>query len=682
MSLSGSNLNQSAQQKPLPLAKPKPYSIERRFRMMQTGSAALALLLIATVLFWNQYFQNRLDTSLSHLHSTLSLETQIHAGHEVTEHTFWLAYFSKDPALQLKFQEHSQNLSHLLDNFASYPFPQEDWVEVEELRRVEVKFQSLTMRLMSGRRNAVEDDWGLGEVNRLSIAANASVRRLEDSQVRGLEMLSAQRARFSKGLIVLLLLFAGFSLLDSVWFRRAHHDHLWSPLEELRRMVGDVRRGNLAVTGEVPRGIEIGSLVSAFLEMAGELREIRDSLEERVLERGVKLEQALSELLQSAKLASLGQLVSGVAHEINNPLTSILGFSEVLLSRASKDPAALGPLRTIRDEALRLKHLIINLTTFARHAPHRTERTDLRQVLLRLTDLRDYQLQANNLTLHMDCPGNPIWVVADSEQLMQVMLNLVLNAEQAIKSSRERGDIWIACGEEGDKAWFSVGDNGCGMAHDVLNHIFEPFFTTRPAGEGTGLGLSVSYGIIRQHGGSIAVESEPGKGSTLRVSVALAPKTKPAAKSAAPVLAPRPEKKPRARASQALVIDDEAGILEMITDCLEALPCRVTTVQDSTAVAAALEHREFDLVLCDLKMPGQNGFEIYQLLRDTRPELAAHFILMTGNLADAKKYSAELAQVALLPKPFTLASLRYVVQEVLGKPPAPAPELVQGEARV
>jgi signal transduction histidine kinase/ActR/RegA family two-component response regulator len=682
MSLSGSNPNQTPQRKPLPFAKPKPYSIERRFRMMQTGSAALALLLIATVLFWNQYFQNRLDTSLRHLHSTLSLETQIHAGHEVTEHAFWLAYFSKDAALQLKFQEHSQNLSRLLDSFVSFPFPQEDWMEVEELRSEETKFQSLTARLISGRRNPTEDDWSLGEVNRLSIAADASVRRLEDSQVRGLEMLSAQRARFSKGLIVLLLVFAGFALLTSVWFRRAHQDHLWTPLEELRGMVGEVRRGNLAVTGAVPHGIEIGSLVSAFLEMAGELREIRDSLEERVMERGVKLEQTQAELLQAAKLASLGQLVSGVAHEINNPLTSILGFSEVLLSRANKDPAALGPLRTIRDEALRLKHLIINLTTFARHAPHRTEPTDLRQVLLRLTDLRDYQLQANNLTLHMDCPGNPIWVVADADQLMQVMLNLVLNAEQAIKSSHERGDIWLACGEDADKAWFSVRDNGCGMAHEILNHIFEPFFTTRPAGEGTGLGMSVSYGIIRQHGGSIAVESEPGKGSTLRVSVPLAPKTKPTAKSAAPVLAPRPEKKPRTKPTHALVIDDEAGILELITDGLEALPCRVTTVQDSGTVASALELGEFDVVLCDLKMPGQNGFEIYQLLRDTRPELASRFILMTGNLADAMKYSAELAEVGLLPKPFTLASLRNVVQEVLGKPPAPAPEPVQGEARV
>jgi signal transduction histidine kinase/CheY-like chemotaxis protein len=682
MSLSASNLHQPSQQKSLPLAKPKPYSIERRFRMMQTGSAGLALLLIATVLFWNQYFQNRLDTSLSHLHSTLSLETQIHAGHEVAEHSFWLAYYSKDAALQLKFQEHSQNLSRLLDNFVSYPFPQEDWVEVEELRRVETKFQSLTARLMSGRRVQVEDDWYLGEVNRLSIAADACVRRLEDSHVRDLETLSAQRARFSKGLIALLLLFAGFALLTSVWFRRAHQDHLWSPLEDLRHMVGEVRGGNLAVTGKVPRGIEIGSLVSAFLEMAGELREMRDSLEERVMERGVKLEQAQAELLQSAKLASLGQLVSGVAHEINNPLTSILGFSEVLLSRATNDPAALGPLRTIRDEALRLKHLIINLTTFARHAPYRTERTDLRQVLLRLTDLRDYQLQANNLTLHMDCPGSPIWVVADAEQLMQVMLNLVLNAEQAVKSCRERGDIWLACGEDADKAWFTVRDNGCGMAHDILNHIFEPFFTTRSAGEGTGLGLSVSYGIVRQHGGSIAVESESGKGSTLRVSVPLVPKTRPAANAPAPLLTVRTEKKPRSRASHALVIDDESGILEMVTDGLEAIHCRVTTVQDSSAVPAALDHGEFDLVLCDLKMPGQNGFEIYQFLRDTRPELAARFILMTGNLADAKKYSAELAEVALLPKPFTLASLRDIVKQVLGKPPTPAPEHARGEARV
>jgi signal transduction histidine kinase/CheY-like chemotaxis protein len=681
MSLSASKSNLPSQQKHLRSAKPKPYSIERRFRMMQTGSAALALLLIATVLFWNQYFQNRLDTSLRHLHSTLSLETQIHAGHEVTEHAFWLAYFSKDPALQLKFHEHSENLGRLLDSFVSYPFPQEDWVEVEELRRVETKFQSLTARLMAGHRNELADDWYLGEVNRLSIAADASVRRLEESQVQSLELLSAQRARFSKGLIVLLMLFAGFSLLTSVWFRRAHHDHLWAPLEELRLMVGEVRRGNLAVTGRVPRGIEIGSLVAAFLEMAGELREIRDSLEERVLERGVKLEQAQAELLQAAKLASLGQLVSGVAHEINNPLTSILGFSEVLLSRATKDPAALGPLRTIRNEALRLKHLIINLTTFARHAPNRAERTDLRQVLLRLTDLRDYQLQANNLTLHMDCPGNPIWVVADADQLMQVMLNLVLNAEHAIKGCRERGDIWLACGEDAGKAWFSVRDNGCGMAHDVLNHMFEPFFTTKPAGEGTGLGLSVSYGIIRQHGGSISVESEPGKGSTLRVSIALAPSTRPAANAAAPRTAPPSEKRPRSKSSHALVIDDEPGILEMITDGLEALHCQVTTVQDSTAVAAALEHGQFDLVLCDLKMPGQNGFEIYQLLRDTRPALASRFILMTGNLADAKKYSAELAQVALLPKPFTLASLRDIVKQVLDKPSTPSPEPMQSEAR-
>jgi len=660
-------------------AKPKPYSIERRFRLMQTGSAGLALLLISTVLIWNQYFQNRLDTSLRQLHATLSLETQVHAGHEVTEHAFWLAYFSKDAEIQRNFNEHSRDFNQLLDNFVTFPFLEEDWAQVEELRRLETKFQSLTTRLMAGNRNDREDDFQLKEVNRLSMAADAAIRRLEDAQIHHLEVLSEQRSRFSKGLTALLLLFTGFALLTSVWFRRAHRNHLWAHIDELHRMVAEVRRGNLAVTGEIPESVELGSLVGAFLEMARELREMRDSLEERVLERTIKLEQAQAELVQSAKLASLGQLVSGVAHEINNPLTSILGFSEVLLARSSNDPAAQVPLRTIRNEALRLKHLIINLTTFARHAPHRTERIDLRQILVRLADLRDYQLQSNNLTLHMDCPGNSVWVVADADQLMNVMLNLVLNAEQAVKSCRERGDIWIACGEEGEKGWFSVRDNGCGMTADVLNHIFEPFFTTKPAGEGTGLGLGVSYGIVRQHGGAITVESEAGKGSTLRVTLPLAPAMPPAVQPVARSAAHSSEAAAETR--HALVIDDEAGILEMVADGLEALHCRTTTIQDSSAVPAALEQDEYDLVLCDLKMPGHNGFEIYQLIRESRPELAARFILMTGNLADAKKYSADLAEVTLLPKPFTLARLRETVKEVLGRPPAPPREPVQREAR-
>jgi two-component system, NtrC family, sensor kinase len=650
-------------------AKPKPYSIERRFLLMQAGAAGLALLLIATVLFWNQYFHHRLGASLQQLTSTLALETQIHAGHERTEHAFWEAYYSKDPNTIREFQESSLAYDQMLNHFMAFPFPEGDWEQVDELHRLEAKFQEQTKYLMAGRRDAEADDAQLRQVNPLSSAIDAALRRVEDSQIQHLVVMNAQRDFFSRGLNAMLLAFAGLAVLGSVWFRRAHKNHLWSHVEELRRMVSEVRRGNLSVTGEIPRSVELGSLVGAFIEMAVELREMRDSLEIKVLERTVELEQAHSELLQSAKLASLGQLVSGVAHEINNPLTSILGFSEVLLGRASTDAAAQGPLRTIRHEALRLRHLVANLTTFARRAPHRTVRMDLRQVLARLTDMRNYQLQANNISLHVTSPPRAVWLNGEPDQLLQVMLNLVMNSEQAVKSCRERGDIWIACGCNGESAWFSVRDNGSGMTPELRDHIFEPFFTTRSTGEGTGLGLSISYGIIRQHCGTIAVESEAGKGTriTAKIPVAAAEQVaeqaieQPADSQGASEQSSGDEK-------HALVIDDEHGILELVSDALVRMNCRTTSLSSSAGVMAALERRSFDLVICDLKMPGQNGFEVYRLIRKLHPELAARFILMTGNIADAEKYTEELAEISLLPKPFTLARLRDVVREMLRKP--------------
>ena len=647
-------------------ARPKPYSIERRFLLMGAASAGLALMLIATVLLWNQYFHRRLGSSLDQLNSTLALETKIHAGHETTEHAFWEGYYSEPARPVHEFEERSRQFNQLLDRLMAFPFPEEDWPEVNELHRLELKFQEVTARLISGNRDAQADDPLLRTLNPLSSAIEASLRRLEEAQIQHLAALNTQRIFFSTGLTLLLFLFAAFTVLTSIWFRRAHKDHLWVHLEELHRMVGEVRGGNLNVTARIPRSVELGSLLSAFLEMAGKVREARESLEEKVLERSSMLEQAQSELLQAAKLASLGQLVSGVAHEINNPLTSILGFSEVLLSRAAGDAAAQAPLRTIRDEAMRLRLLVANLTTFARRAPQRTHRMDLRQVLVGLTDLRDYQLHANNISLHMECPPGAIWVIGNPDQLMQVLLNLLLNAEQAVKIGQERGDIWIACGADGEVAWFSVKDNGSGMTSEVRDHIFDPFFTTRPTGQGSGLGLSISYGIIRQHGGSIGVESKPGGGTTIKIRIPLAP-SEPVPHTPADSRTATPRTNNNVK--RALVIDDEQAILEMVSDALERVNCRATLILGSAGVKTALDRQQFDLVICDLKMPGQNGIEVYRMIREMRPELAAQFILMTGNPTDADQYCAELAVVSLLTKPFTLARLREAVEELLREAP-------------
>jgi signal transduction histidine kinase/CheY-like chemotaxis protein len=505
----------------------------------------------------------------------------------------------------------------------------------------------------------------LGVAYQKRLAASIQALHVEGVQAQRLERLNAEMRASSRQMLALLIAFAGFSVAVAAWFRRAHQRYIWQHLDELGQLVAEVRRGNLKLTPEVPDTVEFGPLMEAFQGMAAELAEMRTSLEQKVVERTAKLEVAQKELLQAAKLASLGQLVSGVAHEINNPLTSILGFSEVVLGRRGIDAAVLAPIRTIREEALRLKNVVANLSSFARHAPHRTQRLDLRTIIDRLIDLRDYHLRADNVTLHVSKPADPLWVTADPDQLLQVLLNLLLNSEHAIHEARDRGDIWIECGTGAGVAYFTVRDNGAGMSTETREHIFEPFFTTKQPGQGTGLGLAISHGIVQQHDGRILVESKIGEGTSIRVELPVSV-DKPSATSSS-------NGRSKASASlsimrHALVIDDEPGILEMVGDTLERMGCRVTLLQGSSGVDAALQNNQFDVVLCDLKMPGQNGLDVYRRLRSDCPELAARFLLMTGNLADAEDHAAELASVPILPKPFTLARLREAVKQLLAKP--------------
>jgi CheY-like chemotaxis protein len=287
-------------------------------------------------------------------------------------------------------------------------------------------------------------------------------------------------------------------------------------------------------------------------------------------------------------------------------------------------------------------------------------------VIDRLVDLRDYHLRADNVSLHVAKPPDPVWVLADPDQLLQVLLNLLLNSEQAIHEGRDHGDIWIGCRAEAGTAHLSVRDDGPGMSSEAREHLFEPFFTTKPPGQGTGLGLSISHGIIQQHKGTISVESAPGAGTTIHIQLPVSGERPTGPTPGRGVSTPGTSVTTVMR--HALVIDDEQGILEMVGDALERAGCRVTLLQGSREVEAALKKAKFDLVICDLKMPGRNGLAVYQLLRAAHPELASHFLLMTGNLADAEDHAVELAAVPILPKPFTLVRLREAVAQLLAKP--------------
>ena len=653
-----------------PLA-PKPRSLQSRFILMEGATVSLALLLMAGALGLNIAIRSQFTSGVEVLQQQIALQTQVHDAFDSTVLTFWRCYGSKDASLSVEYRHSVAQFRALTKEFVDGSASKPQRIEVAALAAREKDFFNLTDALVAGRQIEKEDEPQFGKLTSREGGIRTIFRKVEQKQFQSLGAATRKLGEYTEGLRALLLVLGLFPVAVMLCFRRAHEERIWIPLEKIHRMVVEVKRGNLDVKGEAPETVELGSLTTAFLGMASELREMRDSLEEKVKQRAAQLEAAHKDLLRTAKLASLGQLVSGVAHEINNPLTSILGFSEVVLGRPELDPSLQTQVRTVRDEALRLKRLVANLSRISRRSPGQLHLMDLRAILDRLLDIRTYQLAANNVHLQYRRPEKPIWVKGDADLLLQVMLQLVLNAEQSIRESREQGEIRLKCDVSDGRARITVEDDGCGMAPEIRDHIFDPFFTGRPAWQGTGLGLSISHSIVEQHDGEIGVESEVGRGTTMRVLLPLAVaeqsskqpgdsqiETPPLAVVSEMAASPEP-------AGRFLVIDDEADILNLVSVVLTKTGASVVTLQDSARLESVLDEGTFDAVLCDLKMPGKDGLWVLRTLREKQPELARKFLLMTGNLADADKARIDLEDVPVLPKPFTLDGLRTMVGEIV-----------------
>jgi two-component system NtrC family sensor kinase len=224
-----------------------------------------------------------------------------------------------------------------------------------------------------------------------------------------------------------------------------------------------------------------------------------------------------TQLIQSAKLSGIGQMISGVAHELNNPLTTVMGYSQ-LLQASDVDETIKEDLRRIYDDALRAQRIVQNLLTFARQKRPQRGPVDINEVIEQTLSLRKYQLRVDNVEVVTELAENLPWTVADGDQLQQVLLNIINNAHQAVSQQRGGGILTIRSElVDGDTIRVTLADTGPGMPPQVLKRIFDPFFTTKDVGAGTGLGLSVSHGIIQEHGGRIWAESERGQGATFFV---------------------------------------------------------------------------------------------------------------------------------------------------------------------
>ncbi|TDI26836.1 MAG: hybrid sensor histidine kinase/response regulator [Acidobacteria bacterium] len=386
---------------------------------------------------------------------------------------------------------------------------------------------------------------------------------------------------------------------------------------------------------------------------------VRDVSERRKLEdRGRDLSH---QLLQAEKMAALGQTVSGVAHELNNPLATILTWAERLAAR-SVDADTRRGLETILSESERAAKIVRNLLTFARKRNTTRTLVDLNRIVRETLALRAYEQRVSNVTtLEALASGLP-HVFADPHQVKQVLLNLIINAEQAMLTANGRGTLvartWYD--DANEMVLIEINDDGPGVPEEVQTKIFEPFFTTKAVGKGTGLGLTVAYAIVQEHGGQLRVASTSESGASFFVSfpaAAAARRPSPPA-PAPPVLT--------AAGSAVLIVEDEPALATAVADALTDAGYRVERAADGEEALKCVEAAVFDLVICDLKMPKLDGSSFYRVLCERKPALARHVIFVTGDVAgtDAERFLTETG-CRWLPKPFRLNDLLRAAHEVL-----------------
>jgi signal transduction histidine kinase len=296
--------------------------------------------------------------------------------------------------------------------------------------------------------------------------------------------------------IAAILLFAVAAIASLIFARR-----LSKPLERLSEAAEQVGKGEFEVRVSTDSSDEIGALSHSFNQMTDELRE-----------RDVKLAGANAALIQSEKLAAFGQLGAGIAHEVKNPLAGILGYAQLTLRKLDDDSPFRKNLNIIETETRRCTSIISNLLQFARQESATKEPTEINEVIEAALQIIDHQLGVNNVKISKELASNLPTCDASANQLQQAIMNFAINAQQAMGS--EGGNLIVRThGGNGGEVVIEIEDDGPGIPEDIRAKIFEPFFTTKPAGQGTGLGLSVTYGIIKDHGGEIQVEDAPGGGT-------------------------------------------------------------------------------------------------------------------------------------------------------------------------
>ncbi len=443
---------------------------------------------------------------------------------------------------------------------------------------------------------------------------------------------------------------SAFTWLDATGLRVARENLAAAFDGELRRFeVPLLRPDGSEGTGQVLLApVREGGRIPKVLAL------IRDITDQR---------RAQTQLQQAEKLAAMGQLVSGVAHEINNPAAIISGFAQTLLLD-QLSPEQRETVQMMYDEATRIGRITSNLLAFARAGSKERTLVDLNETVRRTYALRSYHLTTLNITVNLELDDASPKVWANASEMQQMLLNLLINAEQALTGASGRRVITLRTRDAEERITLEVADTGPGIPLEIQERIFDPFFTTKPEGSGTGLGLSICYGIVHDHGGRISVHAVPGHGATFTVHLLRDARTR---QRSTPAPMPIPEEA-RAEADGALsvlLIDDEEGLRRAVLNFLMRRGMHAIAVGDGGDALRVLRRERFDVIVSDVRMPGMSGGEFLERLRREHPTMVSRLIFTTGDTfaADTSTLLRD-SGVPSLVKPYDFAKLETMLHEV------------------
>jgi CheY-like chemotaxis protein len=381
--------------------------------------------------------------------------------------------------------------------------------------------------------------------------------------------------------------------------------------------------------------------------------------EEERLELGRKIQI-------NGRLVSLGEMAAGLAHEINNPLTPILGFADLLLQKdLPKNIHA--DLLIIRDSARRTADVTRRLLIFARQSKPIRTLCNINEVVETTLQLRAYHLKTNSIKVITELAPKLPQTMADAGQMQQVMLNLIMNAEYTMTQSHGGGNLLIKTEKKDNIIQVLVKDDGSGISKENMQRLFQPFFTTKKVGQGTGLGLSVCHGIVAEHNGRIYAESEVGKGATFIVELPIVSQQEEEEEAAKPFEPDTPEVGEAVKA-RILAVDDEPTIVQVLKRALTDEGYEVKSTGKAKEALGLIKGGKYALILLDIKLPDMSGIELYQRLDKTAKSLTQRIIFITGDVLEADTMDFFSRTGAdYITKPFDIKQLKKAVKSKLTK---------------